>query len=320
MSDPLNKLDARLSLNDSQVEHFREYGYSEVFRYEPALDHQAMIDLYHRFEHVFVKGRFMHRRGELSETCQWNKSVFAIVPEFYDIATNPFIVEKVASILGENLICWGGSFIRRQPGHIHPWHLDTEVTTWGGVNVFIGLAGTSKESSLHILAHSHQLPLEPGLRFFDNREVEEYAKGQPIDTQIKTLAMTDGDFCIFNGRALHGSNNQSDQIRCALLFQYTTPDQAIRIKATKQTPEDWYEKAPVVLCKGSDAYGLNNLISRPSNSKPAIERKEFYAMEGARIAATGMSLQDYNDKKDREQEQRLMFRRRIRELKKSQSA
>ena len=76
----------------------------------------------------------------------------------YETATRRDLVELVSRLLGEDVMLWGASFLRRRPGQVHPWHSDMETCRDQGrtVSVWIGLKNTNRRSSLHFVTHSHQ--------------------------------------------------------------------------------------------------------------------------------------------------------------------
>jgi hypothetical protein len=61
----------------------------------------------------------------------WIKSMHAYVPEFYDIVHHPAIVNRVASLLGPDIIAWGFSINQYGPGKIHRWHVDIDIDDGG---------------------------------------------------------------------------------------------------------------------------------------------------------------------------------------------
>src|SRR5690348_12444758 len=52
----------------------------------------------------------------------WFKSMHTLVPEYYDVASHPAVVGRVAALLGPDLIAWGLTLTRSMPGGMHRWH------------------------------------------------------------------------------------------------------------------------------------------------------------------------------------------------------
>ena len=92
------------------------------------------------------------------EPADWHKGCAVSSWAYYDIARNPAIVDRVAAVLGEDVMLWGASLQTRPPDAVHPWHSDIEIrTTWGkSVTVWIGLEHTAAASSLLLMPGSHR--------------------------------------------------------------------------------------------------------------------------------------------------------------------
>ena len=91
----------------------------------------------------------------------WFKSLHQLIPEFYDLACHPRIVDRVVEAIGPDVIVWGVTVTERQPGQIHRWHVDVEHSEWRGVSVFLGLEGTASGSGLRFIDGSNQIGRMP---------------------------------------------------------------------------------------------------------------------------------------------------------------
>jgi hypothetical protein len=195
----------------------------------------------------------------------WFKSAHAFLPEFYDVATHPAIVNRIRSILGEDVLLWGSGAILKTPGQLHQWHVDVEHRDWDGVSVFLGLQGTTKDTSLRILEGSHgfaKTPRELGIDSDDKAVAAARENGS--GGVIADVDMGEGEFFIFAGRAWHGSLNRGSAPRLALILQYARPDAKIRIPLNLKDPIQWHNfSPPCVLAAGVDKYHVNKLVSRP---------------------------------------------------------
>src|SRR5687768_16795639 len=91
----------------------------------------------------------------------WEKGYAASSRAYYELAVHPTIVRVVREILGEQVMLWGASIIKRAPGAVHPWHCDIESAgpTARTMAVWLGLEHTSRESSLVLLPYSHRFGL-----------------------------------------------------------------------------------------------------------------------------------------------------------------
>src|SRR4029079_5751655 len=84
-------------------------------------------------------------RNDLPEPAVWSKGRAVHERYLFDIATQPAILDRAADLLGDDVVLWGVSAVRRKPGDVHLWHSDIESSaqTGGFVSVWIGLEHTS---------------------------------------------------------------------------------------------------------------------------------------------------------------------------------
>ena len=150
----------------------------------------------------------------------------------FDIATQPAILGRVADLLGDDVVLWGVSAVRRKPGDVHPWHSDIESSaqTGGFVSVWIGLEHTSRDSSLQLICASHR----SGTSVQEARAAHGIARDDATpqsllqlvrswapDAELVEPEMTDGDGIFFDGRLWHGTDNRSRSgERLALVLQF----------------------------------------------------------------------------------------------------
>ena len=207
----------------------------------------------------------------------------------YEIATHPGILDRVAEILGDDIMLWGTSVVRRRAGFIHPWHSDIESSNESGrtVSVWIGLANTNANSSLVVASRSHRLPesvqeraAKAGMRRDDIRtsDILAWAHEAEPQSQIVHLAARDGEVILFHGRLWHGSHNTNRlKKRTALLLQYATPETPIRIPVFKEF--EWpfhfldYPLPPCIMVRGTGHLAANRIVSPPhpeSGASPTL--------------------------------------------------
>jgi hypothetical protein len=191
----------------------------------------------------------------------WFKSMHVKIPEYREIACRPFIVEKIASLLGNNLIAWGTTTTRRSPGQRHRWHVDVEHHQWKGVSVFLGLKGTSKLTSLSLITGSQNLGVMPqSLNIDDDDSVLAYCRQTIPEAELVTPDVKEGEFFLFDGPVWHASENKSEGERIALILQYSTPEYEIKMPKNWNHPVQWHpSRPPVVLVKGVDKFRVNKL-------------------------------------------------------------
>jgi quercetin dioxygenase-like cupin family protein len=209
----------------------------------------------------------------------WEKGYAAISRAFYRIASYPALIEKVAALLGEDVMLWGASIQTRGPGAVHPWHSDIESSSappGKTLSVWIGLRGTSPDSSLLLVPYSHrfgttvqQVRSQSGVRRDEttNEDIVRWAKARNERSLLFRPEISDGEAIIFDGQLWHGSHNVSRKTRRALLLQYATPDTRIRIPDLNYL--DWpfhhleSPKPPCIMVRGSAKSGANRIVPPP---------------------------------------------------------
>ena len=221
-------------------------------------------------------------RTDLPAASVWSKGRAVRERFLYELATHPEILRPVSEVLGEDVVLWGASSVRRRPGEIHPWHSDIEshAPEGGFVSVWIGIEHTSRESSLQLVGGSHKLGLSVqearaamGLqREQATREtLLELARIRDPRAQLITPDMTNGDGIYFDGRLWHGTDNRRRTgARLALIFQYAAAECPVRIPDWDQL--DWpfrfrnEPRPPVILVRGTDHGGHNRVVPAPPPS------------------------------------------------------
>lgn len=199
----------------------------------------------------------------------WFKSIHAHIPSLYDLCRRAEITDRVADILGDNLLAWGTAYIDAQPGHRHRWHVDVEHMLWDGITVFVGLTGMSELTTLNVVNGSHALmesPQELQLRTSD--DIRTFLDANGHKGEIVPVPLRNGQFFIFAGRLWHASNNQSSNLRTSLIIQYASPSAEIRIPRSWDPPCQWSQIRPeTVLARGSAA--TTNIVALRPPAGPA---------------------------------------------------
>lgn len=208
----------------------------------------------------------------------WYKGCAASSRAFYKIGTYPAIIDVVAALLGEDVMLWGASIVDRPPDAVHAWHTDIESSNPSArtVSVWIGVEGTSRDSSLLVIPYSHRFGvtvqeaeyrLGKGRDDTTNEEIVRCARERDVRSQLVWLEMTDGEGLFFDGRLWHGSHNVSRKTRRALLLQYATPETIIRIPDPNHLDWPFHQlslpKPPCLLVRGRDTAGVNRIVSAP---------------------------------------------------------
>jgi quercetin dioxygenase-like cupin family protein len=217
----------------------------------------------------------------------WEKGLAARSRAYYEVATQPAILDVVSELLGGDVILWGASIQRRVPKAVHPWHSDIETSdpSCKTVSVWIGLEHTTPASSLLVVSGSHrfgvtvqQVRHEHG-RGRDDADLDElvgWARDRDSRSELVRIATTDGEAVFFDGRLWHGTHNVSRRTRRALVLQYAAPDSSIRVPDLSYL--DWpfrqldSPRPPCLIVRGSARVGSNRIVPAPlANGRVPVE-------------------------------------------------
>lgn len=231
-----------------------------------------------------MPGDSAHRLGALLRAEQdrvkpeWSKGFASASRAFFEVGCHPVILDHVRKILGNDIILWGASIQSRVPGAVHPWHSDMETCAPDAkaVSVWLGLEGTTRDSSLIAIPGSHRYGVtiqevrkEHGKARNDTtaENVLAWSRERDAKAELDQPEVTDGEALIFDGRLWHGSDNRAQAPRHALLLQYAAADMAIRIPDLTQL--DWPFRflesplPPCVLVSGNASGSHNRIVPAP---------------------------------------------------------
>lgn len=207
---------------------------------------------------------------------QWGKNNAVSSRDFFDIATDKRIIDKLVGLLGNDVMLWGAELVIKKPGKAHPWHSDIESWNDGRfVNVWIALQNVGTKSNLRAISGSQRFGLtvqqmrsEYGVdrTTLSDEKILEWAQQRNKDSELIEFEMTDGDVLFYDGRIWHASQNFSDSTRVALLLQYATPESIIKIPDYSQLdwPFRYYEeRPPCLIVAGKDTANANSIVHAP---------------------------------------------------------
>jgi mannose-6-phosphate isomerase-like protein (cupin superfamily) len=218
-------------------------------------------------------------RSTTPAPASWGKARAVHERFIYELATWPALLTRVAELLGDDVVLWGASAVRRVPGQVHPWHSDIESCSpeGGFVSAWIGVEHTTRESALQVIARSHllgQSVQEARMRAGIAREqatpeaMLELARQREPEATLDFPDMHNGEALLFDGRIWHGSDNRSRAgNRVALLLQYAAAGRPVRIPDFSQL--DWpfrfrqEPRPPVIVVRGSDVTAVNRVVPPP---------------------------------------------------------
>lgn len=180
------------------------------------------------------------------------------VSEIYQAAIKDVICDRVASILGNDLIMWASYFFEKQPGDLEiPWHQD--INYWPlepqiNISAWVALDLVTKENScVQLIPGSHEKAI-PHIQAPKDVQFAEMADANFFDDSNKVyMALSPGEFFIFNEKTLHKSDkNNSTKRRRGMTFRYSLPSVKV---FHGQSPLHAGHKA--ILARGEDNFHLN---------------------------------------------------------------
>jgi phytanoyl-CoA dioxygenase PhyH len=263
-------------LTEEQVEHFEERGWVGPFSLLTPQGVWELGEVYRQSADRFVWTglQLLASDPHAFEVRPWFKSMHIYVPAFRASVAHHSVVSRVSSLLGPDVLAWGATTTVRRPGQIHRWHVDVEHIRLPGVTVFIGLQHTTPESSLQLIECSHHINAIPqtlGIR--SDKEALAASKALEPRSRLVTVAMSQGEFFIFDGRVWHGSHNTGPDTRLAIVAQYSRPDADVAIPLTFDEPLHWHSyRPPCLLVSGIDQFGVNRIISPLGTMDPVCRR------------------------------------------------
>lgn len=173
----------------------------------------------------------------------------------YDLCTHPAILDRVAGLLGPDIVLWQSNFFNKEPGSKEiPWHQDANfwtdqiepnltVSAWLAIDPAVSANGC-----VQLLPRSHR-KLIRHVEATSEHEFPEQADPNAFDAdprQVVSMELKPGQFFLFTERMLHSSApNRSNRRRLGLAVRFTIP--IVRS----------YKNHPVFLVSGTDRMGFN---------------------------------------------------------------
>ena len=185
-------------------------------------------------------------------------------PVIYDLATHPAIIDRIAGLLGPDLVVWATNFWLKPPGGAEiPWHQDIHfwplepplnTSAWLAIDMV-----TVENSCVQIIPGSHRLSLphvkaDEGVAFAEMADPAAFDVSSAINMELKP-----GEFFIFSERTLHRSSvNTSDKRRLGISVRVTLP-----IVHVFQDVSPLHAGHTAILARGKDVMGFNRYAGRP---------------------------------------------------------
>jgi non-heme Fe2+,alpha-ketoglutarate-dependent halogenase len=197
----------------------------------------------------------------------------------YDLCTHEAVVERVAGVLGPDILLWRSQMFYKRPGDgVTAWHQDynfpgpfkvpaidpaVTVTAWIALD-----AATIENGCLELIAGSHRdgrletVKSDEGEGIFGRnyrleREVSE-------DDVVAKMTLEPGQFVLFSNLTVHGSGpNESDMTRLGIGVRFTSAD--VRVYPGQEIDGQGMslENFGCVLVRGEDRHGHNRMRTPP---------------------------------------------------------
>jgi ectoine hydroxylase-related dioxygenase (phytanoyl-CoA dioxygenase family) len=233
-------------LTPAEVQAFEERGFFGPF---PMYGPEEMAAVRERLEAVLAAGEDGWKARHLNCRAVW------------DVCSHPALVERVASLLGPDLVLWSTRFRVKYPGTREiPWHQDAaywQLEPMVNVSAWLAIDNVDRENScVQLIPGSHRdtvphvaLPADAHYDF-PLRAEPAYCREQ----EAVSMVMRAGECFLFTERTLHRSSaNQSSRRRAALTIRITATSVKVRHP----------EAGQVLLLRGRDTYGHNPIAAPP---------------------------------------------------------
>jgi ectoine hydroxylase-related dioxygenase (phytanoyl-CoA dioxygenase family) len=218
------------ALADEAVQAYRRDGY--LFPLE-VYDADEVGLIHSELELALRDGRQKGLDADLAQLLRTNAHL--LLPFVNRVARAPQLLDRVASILGPNLLLWSAEFFIKPAisDKIVSWHQD--LTYWGlgetdeELTAWLALSDVNTESGcMRFIPGSHRQRILPHRDSFD--ETNLLSRGQQVDADIDEdeavdVVLRPGQVSFHHGRIFHASGpNRSDGDRVGLVFRFLTPE------------------------------------------------------------------------------------------------
>jgi hypothetical protein len=189
----------------------------------------------------------------------------------FDLVAQPAIVDRLAMLLGPDLLLWHTRFFDKPPGDGEvPWHQDMafwpiEPDICASVWIAIDHADVGN-GCVHVIPGSHRIRV-PHVSSTDTGRFGQRAAPGAIDESRKVpIEVKPGEFIIFDRWLIHGSPpNRSDRRRLALSARIVPASVKVAFERMRPT----FPELGAQVIRGIDSAGLNRIVAPP---KPAQGR------------------------------------------------
>lgn len=184
----------------------------------------------------------------------------------YELCSHPEIVERVAALLGPDVLLWHSRFFDKSPGEPHvPWHQDAPfwsldpmecISAW----IAIDDSGTGN-GCVEVIPGSHRNPRPHVISEGTGRFAIQTRIGAADEDRAVPISLESGQFFLFDRWLLHRSAmNHSAKPRLGLSVRFTTP----RVRVDLDRFSGLAPAYGVHLVRGEDRFGYNSIAPVPT--------------------------------------------------------
>lgn len=209
-----------------------------------------------------VRPKLMRRDTSVFPNSVLNYDRHLDIPELQEVVTSPRIVDRLRSILGEEILCWRTEWFAKYPGEpgtewhqakkffefegqpkLQPERKTEEENEYWVLTVWVAFTDVKKETScMRFMPGSHK----DDWYFDESKESSHDADGasdsgffgysweglkvdkdwSPDESRAVDMEVAAGEFFIFTSKCLHGSfpNTSPDESRFAMAARYVLPE------------------------------------------------------------------------------------------------
>ncbi|MFK8186046.1 MAG: phytanoyl-CoA dioxygenase family protein, partial [Phormidesmis sp.] len=155
-------------LSDHDLQQYEELGYAGPFKLLESHEVEIMTrKLVAEKSKFFFRNRLFSRIPGLKNLpasvkwgkAKWYKAMHIVSPLTREIASRPEILDRITSIIGEEMLMWGAMMLTIKQSDRPAWHLDDEIEFLSlseAASVWIALTNVTEESGLRIITRSHK--------------------------------------------------------------------------------------------------------------------------------------------------------------------
>jgi non-heme Fe2+,alpha-ketoglutarate-dependent halogenase len=260
MNQLANQKDNPFALSKEDLECFSENGYMGPFPSPfPAAQMAAVQEL---FQEIETSGRFFYDASKVDYACnpevdnaKRETLISSLIttrdhhfshPSLVELFSHPAIVDRLAQILGPDLLLWRSMFFPNRPDYIGPgdngylthWHQGANFTGFNGqpslaptlgLTVWMAITPcTSENGTLSVIPRSHRLGPIPLQNEGRQGRIMNGIAWDLNYSSARQMECAPGEFVIFEEFLVHGSRtNRSSSPRLALASRYVPPNVAV---------------------------------------------------------------------------------------------